>query len=502
MRSLWFEDLPTPVAETDPFQEGATYDTVVAGAGITGLSTALLLAQQGQRVAVLEARRIAAVTTGNTTGKVSLLQGTSMSSVLAAAGPEVAGHFVTANRAAQEWVLERCSGTGIAQVRDAFTYAVTPAGKRKVAKELDACTRVGMPVEAVQSEQTGLPFEVLAAVRMADQVQIHPVQLIQAIAQELRALGGVVVEGVRVTGLTAGTPVTVRTDHGKATARHVVLATGAPILDRGLHFARLEAKRSYGLAYRMPGAIPAGMYLSADAATRSLRTAPYDGTEVLVVGGNGHGVGRHSSPAAQVQDLHRWVRESFPGAERTHTWSAQDYGSSDGVPLVGPLPGTHERVLVATGYNKWGMTSGVAAALALAGRIGGTPPTWTETYAGRGLGARRALATVRFNAAVGAYVSAGWGLGELRSLPTDPPAEGTGVVGRDGVRPTAVSTVDGVIRTVSAICPHLGGVLRWNDAECTWDCPLHGSRFSAAGTVLEGPATRDLAKVDPPPSPT
>lgn len=492
MRSLWFEDLPTPLTETDPFEAGARYDVVVAGAGITGLSTALLLAQQGRQVAVLEARRVAAVTTGNTTGKVSLLQGTSLSTVLKAAGPEAARHYVSANRSAQEWVLEHCSGTGIAQVRDAFTYAVTASGKRKVAQELSACTEVGLGVEAVQSDETGLPYPVTAAVRLADQAQIHPVLLMRSLVQELRGLGGVVIEGVRVTGISADEPVTVRTDRGEVTARHLVLATGVPVLDRGLHFARLEAQRSYAMSYRVPGTIPSGMYLSADPTSRSLRTAPRHGEEVLVAGGNGHGVGRHSSPAAQVADLHRWVQDSFPGAERTHTWSAQDYSTGDGVPLVGPLPGTHERVLVATGYNKWGMTNGVAAALALAGRIGGSVPPWAETFAGRGPGAGRALATVRFNAAVGAYLGAGWGLAELRPLPTDPPEEGAGVVGREGVRPTAVSTVDGQTRKVSAICPHLGGLVRWNDTECSWDCPLHGSRFSAEGTVLEGPATRDL----------
>lgn len=492
MRSLWLDDPGTSDIETDTWEEGAAYDVVVAGAGITGLTTALLLARQGRRVAVLEARRVSAVTTGNTTGKVSLLQGTSLSSIVKAAGPEVARHYVRANTCAQEWVLERCSGTGIAQVRDAYTYAVTAAGKRKVAKELDACAGVGLPVEAVQSDQTGLPYPVRAAVRLADQVQIHPVQLMHSLVAELRELGAAVIEGVRVTGVAADDPVTLRTDQGEITARHVVLATGAPVLDRGLHFARLEAQRSYAMAYRVPGAIPAGMYLSADQTTRSLRTAPHGVGEVLIAGGNGHGVARHPSPASQVEDLHRWVQENFSGAERTHTWSAQDYSTTDSVPLVGPLPGTHERVLVATGYNKWGMTNGVAAAMALAGRVSGDLPAWAETYAGRGPGASRALATARFNAAAGAYMSAGWALAELRSLPARPPAEGAGAVGREGVRPTAVSTVDGQTRTVSAICTHLGGVLRWNDAECTWDCPLHGSRFTAAGELLEGPATRDL----------
>lgn len=473
---------------------GAAYDVVVVGAGLTGLSTALLLARQGRRVAVLEARTVGAVTSGNTTGKVSLLQGSVLSGIRRHVGPEAVAAYVAANREGQAWLVERLGQGEVLQRRDAFTYAVTQQGQHRLAGETAACREAGLAVEEIAGGDAGLPFPVRAAIRLPDQAQMHPIRLLDGVVAELRRLGGVVVEGTRMTGLRSADPCRVRTSAGEVKAGHVVLATGTPVLDRGLHFAQLEALRSYALAYRVPGDLPAGMYLSVDRATRSLRTAPVDGQELLVVGGNGHGVGRQRAPRTLVAALDGWARESFAGAELTHRWSAQDYRSFDHMPIIGPMPGTGDRVLVATGFNKWGMAGGVAAALALSGRIVGVEPTWAPALGGRVPGPRRTLELARVNAVVGAQLASGWAAAEFRATAGQPPTERAGEVGRDGVTPMAVSTVGGTTRRVSAICTHLGGVLRWNDAECSWDCPLHGSRFAADGTVLEGPATRDLPR--------
>jgi nitrite reductase/ring-hydroxylating ferredoxin subunit len=240
------------------------------------------------------------------------------------------------------------------------------------------------------------------------------------------------------------------------------------------------------------------MYLSIDAPTRSLRTAPGEqpGTQVLLVGGNGHVVGRARDTGHRVDDLEGWTKRWFPGAEVTHRWSAQDYAPAAGLPLVGVLPGSRGRVFVATGYHKWGMTNGVAAALRLVAALDDDPrPEW-------GSALDRASAVVglpgatRFSAEVGVEATRGWLGAEARTLPKAPPAEGKGVVGRSGVQPAAVSTVGGTTCRLSAVCTHLGGVVTWNEAERSWDCPLHGSRFAADGRVLEGPATTDLAVLD------
>ena len=301
-------------------------------------------------------------------------------------------------------------------------------------------------------------------------------------------------EGARVTDAETEAGVRISTTAGELLADQLILATGSPVLDRGGYFAKLEPLRSYATAYRVPGAIPQGMYLGVDHPTRSLRTIPVDGEELLMVGGNGHVVGRADSEAGAVADLQRWTGRYFPGARATHAWSAQDYRAMDRVPYVGEMPRGGGRIYVATGYNKWGMTNGVAAALSLSARLLGGSMPWAEALASRTPRPAVVLGAVAPNAKVAATLAKDWVQAELHAVPDEPPWEGEGVVGR-GARglPEAVSTVDGVTCRVSGVCTHLGGVVRWNDAEKSWDCPLHGSRFAPGGTVLEGPAVTDLA---------
>ncbi len=494
MKSLWLDRPPITVAEQAPFEAGATYDDIVVGAGLTGLTTALLLVRAGRRVALLEARSIGAVTTGNTTAKLSLLQGTRLSSILASASTATASAYVEGNREGRDWLLRYCVDHGVpVQRRDAFTYAGTRDGREAVRREYEAARSLGL--EVTFEDDAGLPFESHGAVRLADQGQFDPMDVLEALAQDFTARGGLLYEGVRVQGVDARKPARVKTTKGDVFAEHVILATGIPILDRGLYFAKLTPQRSYAIAYRVPGEIPAGMYVTADEPTRSLRTTPdpAGSGELLVVGGNGHEVGRHPSPQAQVDDLEAWTTTHFPGAERTHAWSAQDYESHNEIPFVGWLPRAHGRAFVATGYSKWGMTNAVAAAIRLSAEILGGNLPWADQLGHRITRPQSLVEGAIANLKVGAEATRGWVAAELGDVPDTPPAEGEGVVGSDGAVPVAVCTVGGITRTVSAVCSHLGGVVTWNNAERSWDCPLHGSRFSADGSLLEGPATSDLA---------
>jgi nitrite reductase/ring-hydroxylating ferredoxin subunit len=266
-------------------------------------------------------------------------------------------------------------------------------------------------------------------------------------------------------------------------------------MDRGLYFTKVTAQRSYALAFRVPTPIPRGMYISADSPTRSLRTALHDGEELLLVGGNGHPVGRHRrNPSELVADLTAWTGKWFEGAERTHMWSAQDYQAHGGVPFVGKLPRGGGHVYLATGYSKWGMTNSVAAALRISGEILDRVPQWARVLGTRVSKPASAVRYFTANAAIGFEATKGWLGAELHPLKDQDrtPAEGTGVVGAQRGEPVAISTVNGKTCAVSAICTHLGGILRFNDLEKSWDCPLHGSRFAVDGTLLEGPATSDL----------
>jgi glycine/D-amino acid oxidase-like deaminating enzyme/nitrite reductase/ring-hydroxylating ferredoxin subunit len=493
--SVWLD--PPPVIETDWFRAGAHYDVAVVGAGLTGLVTALLLARAGRQVGVLEARSVGAVTTGHSTAKVTLLQGTRLSTIVANHTERVAGAYVEGNREAQGWLTTYAAQHGLQiQRRDAYTYAGTRSGVSAVRREFDIARRLRLPVEMTDAVE--LPFPTYAAVCLPDQLQCNPVAVLSDVARELRSAGGVLIEGVRVIRVVPGERSQLITSAGGVTANDVVLATGIPFLDRGLYFAKVTAQRSYALAFRVGAPIPRGMYISADSPTRSLRTAVHADEERLLVGGNGHPVGRQkTSPSELVADLTTWTTKWFQGAERTHAWSAQDYEAHGGVPFVGKMPCGGGHVYLATGYSKWGMTNAVAAAMRISGEILDQVPAWARTLGRRVSKPASAIRYLRANAAVGVAATEGWLGAELHPLKNEErsPAEGAGVVGVVAGKPVAISTVGGRTCAVSAICTHLGGIVRFNDLEKSWDCPLHGSRFAADGTVLEGPATNHLKQL-------
>lgn len=495
MKSLWLDRESRFTSDALPDEKH--FDTIVVGAGLTGLVAALLLSRSGQRVVVFEARTLGAVTTGNTTGKLSLLQGGALSALRSQYSLKVVQAYVEANRTGQAWLTQYMEQQGVPfQRRTAITFATSDDGAQRLRKEAAVSRDAGLAVHF--SRDAGLSFPVVEALELEDQAQIHPMEVLEALAGDIREHGGLVVEGVQVQNVGSGQPVEVTTRKGSFTADTVVVATGTPILDRGLYFAKLEPNRSYAAALRMPAdaAIPSGMYLSIDPPTRSQRTYPGPDGELLLVGGYGHAGGRAKSPQAHLDALLGWARANYPGAEVTHTWSAQDYQATNLMPFFGKLPRGHGRIFFGTGYNKWGMSNGVAAALSITSDILGGQSDWASTIHHRVTSPQGAAQALKLNAGVAKRMIED--KAKVRNNPeiTDEtrPPEGSGVVGLYKGEPAAVSTVDGKVCRVSASCAHLGGLLTWNDAEKSWDCPLHGSRFTPEGKYLEGPATHHLRK--------
>lgn len=478
--------------ESPPLRGDEDRQVVVVGAGITGLTTGVLLAEAGMDVVVLEARQVAAGTTGGTTGKLTSQHGMIYADLIDRHGPQAAGAYAAANEAAIGQVRDLCDRHDIAadlSTADAYLYADVGDDVEALREELEAARRLGLAAEWVTS--TELPFAVAGAVRFTGQARLHAVRYCNGLVRAVQSLGGTVHTGTRVTKVAEhGQRVVVTTDRGQVTADHVVLATLAPITDRGFEFARLTPSRSYGIAARVDGAVPDGMYMSTGEPTRSVsHHRDGDDTYVIVVG-ESHQTG-HESGVGRDDALEAFARRHFDVVDIPFRWSAQDFVPDDRMPFVGTTA-LASRVHVAAGFQKWGLTNAMVAGRLLTDLIAGT-----DNPLGPVLSPRRANITasartfVQHNLDVARRFVGDRVHPQVDDVDDIPP--GGGAMVRVRGRMLAVSRgEDGQLTTRSAVCSHMGCIVRWNAAERSWDCPCHGSRFGRTGDVITGPATAPL----------
>lgn len=496
--SFWMRS--TPNTAYPPLGEDQEVDVAVVGGGIAGLCTAWELARDGRRVAVLEAGRIAAGTTGHTTAKVTALHGLVYDRLRRTRDAEAARQYARSQQGAVARVTEVVAELGIdcdLEPAAAVSYALDPAARGTLEAEARAAAEAGLPARFVT--ETGLPFPVSGAVWVADQAQFHPRKYLLALAEDLRARGGLIHERTRITHLAEGSPCRVTAESGHTvTARDVVVATHYPIFDRGLLFTRLSPHRELVLAAELPAdQDPGGMYITNEEGKRSVRTAPLEGTRrLLIVTGESFTPGT-GDPRERFRRLEGWTRERFPVGEPAYRWAAQDNDSSDTVPLVGPYHPGARHTYVATGFGGWGISGGVMAGQLLARLIGGDPPPWAGLYDPRRLWpvAREASRMLGMQAEVARhFVGDRLTTSHVDSVDEIPPGSGA-VVRLRGRRCAVYRAEDGTARAVSARCTHLGCLVAFNPAERTWECPCHGSRFGVDGAVLEGPAVRPLEEI-------
>lgn len=478
--------------------DGLAFDAVVIGAGITGLTAALLLKTAGLRVAVVEAGRIAAGATGYTTAKVTSQHGLTYAHLIQTHGEQKARQYAQACEAAIAQIAELVEGHRIDcdfERMPAFTYTEDPQRAGSVQEEAEAAVRLGLP--ASLTTDTDLPYEVAAAVRFDNQAQFHPRRYCLGLAGLIEGDGSSVFEGTRASGIDVEkTRHLVKTDRGEVAAEHVVQATHLPFHDPAVLFAKASAYRSYALALQVEGPAPQGMYLSAGEPVRSLRPYLAGRVSYLLVGGEGHKVGQDEHSNQRYATLEAWARDRFNVSSVDFRWSAQDYVPADGMPYLGRLSRRSKRLYAATGFKKWGMTWGTAAGMILTDLILGRPNPWAEMLEATRLNADASVShLIKENANVAKrFVGDRLSTFSAPDISTLQPGDG-GVVRANGGKLAAYRDIGGLVQAVSATCTHLGCVVSFNPAETTWDCPCHGSRFDVEGNVIEGPAVRNLDKV-------
>lgn len=430
MASLWQETTKLPSFE--PLKADQKTDVLIIGGGLAGLLCAYFLHQAGVDYILVEADRIGQGATGHTTAKVTAQHGLIYQELLRKFGPERAQMYYEANHAALERYAGLCKTIHCGfERRDAYVYSVDCADKLE--QELSALDRLGIPADGI--DRLPLPFATAGAVRFRNQAQFEPLKFAAGIAEGLN-----IYEHTAVREYTGGA---VKTDHGSIAADQIIVTTHFPIFNKhGGYFLKLYQHRSYVLALENAPQVD-GMYVDEAPKGMSFR----DAGDLLLIGGGDHRTGKQGGGWAE---LRAFAERHYPKASETYHWAAQDCMSLDGVPYIGQY-GTHTPGLyVATGFNKWGMTSSMAAAMILCDLVQGRENPYAAVFS---------------------------------------PA-------RTSLRPQLL--VNGVEAAVNLLtptrprCPHMGCALKWNKAERTWDCPCHGSRFGEAGALLDGPATGDL----------
>ncbi|MDQ3920248.1 MAG: FAD-dependent oxidoreductase [Acidobacteriota bacterium] len=490
--SLWIAT--TPETDYPRLPEDLTVDVAVLGGGITGIATAYLLKQSGATVAVVEAGRIVKGVTGNTTAKITSLHSLIYDHLISQFGEERARLYGEAQEAAKEKIDAVASGLNIDcdfRRASAYTYTLLDEEVGQVEAEVKAAAMLGLPASFVES--TELPFAVKAAVRFDNQAQFHPRKYLLALAERVAGGGSHVFEETRALDVEEGDTCTVKTSRGTIRAKSVVFATHFPYQDPNVYFAAMHPVRSYVLGCRLNGPVPQGMYVSVGTPHHSVRNNPYEGGEIVMLGGEHHKTGQGGDTSDHYLRLEEWARANFDVHSVEFRWSTQDNSTVDQVPYIGKLSAGSERLYVATGFGGWGMTNSHVAAMLLTDMISGKKNDWEDVFDPsrfKPVTSARDFVGENLNVAkefMGDRVSTPE-LDDLGKIPTG----GGEVVEWKGERVAIYKDEGGGIHSCSATCTHMGCIVHWNGAEKSWDCPCHGSRFDFDGRVIQGPANEDL----------
>jgi glycine/D-amino acid oxidase-like deaminating enzyme/nitrite reductase/ring-hydroxylating ferredoxin subunit len=490
-----------------PLKEDLTTDVCVVGAGLAGVSAAYVLARMGRRVVVLDDGPIGGGETARTTAHLASALDDRFTELERLHGEEgarlAARSHATAIDAIEEIVRDERIDCGFERL-DGYLFAPPGLPPERLDEELAAARRAGLTVDRVAAAPVPLR-NVGPALRFANQAQFHPLRYLDGLARALEARGGRIFTETRVVHVEDGAPVRVETARGPVVAAaSVVVATNSPIVDRVAIHTKQAPYRTYAIAAPVAGDIPRALYWdlceSADECARGgsyhyVRLTSGMDDELLVVGGRDHKTGQADDADERLAALEAWTRERFPIGNVAHAWSGQVLEPIDGLASIGRDPGSRN-VYVATGDSGHGMTHATIAGLLLTSLIALGEHPWESLYSPARLPMRAAGTFAEENLNV-AVQYAGW----LPTTRTDPeslrPGEAA-VLQRGFTKVAAYRDESGILHERSAVCVHLGCIVRWNDFERSWDCPCHGSRYDPDGTPLDGPAATPLAEVEAP----
>jgi glycine/D-amino acid oxidase-like deaminating enzyme/nitrite reductase/ring-hydroxylating ferredoxin subunit len=488
---LYLTDFP-------PLSDTVETDIAIVGAGITGVTTGLLLQQAGYDVVIVDAHPVGYGVSGFNSGHLtSLMLDSKLRQIIADFGEE-ATRAVTqgicdainlVERLVQDFRIE-CDFQRV----PGYLFAEQSSQLHALREEYEAATRAGLPVN--RTFNVPLPFNVEEAIMVPEQARFHPLKYVQALALAFHKNGGRVFENSRVSQLVPpanGQDFQVMTQGGQVIAKDVVLATHTPIGVRPLTQARLEPMRSYIIGVRSSDPLGDALYWDMEEPYHYLRLTHDDAGPLILIGGEDHKPGDRKDPAQCFLRLENYAVERFTVKSVDYRWSAQFYDPADGLPYIGKFSG----VYIATGYSGEGLTFGTLAARLITDQICGIHHPCTEILQP---GRAKPLASVGGILSENIHSVAHFVKDRLRKPDIDSPAHvplGEGAICRYNNKKVAVyHSPEGALHILSPVCTHMNCIVGWNSVEKSWDCPCHGGRFDAIGRVLNGPPVHDLEPLE------
>ena len=490
-QSYWLSSTPTTNYLT--LDKDIDVDIVIVGGGLAGISCAYLLQKEGYKITVLEADRICQGATAHTTAKIASQHGLIYSKIKTQLGKEMAKQYAEANETAISEIKKiidehQIDCDYISQ--PAFVYTAQEKYIKQIEEETKTAQELG--IKASYVEEIPFPIPIYAAVRFDNQAQFHPRKYVLSLANIIQN-NVHIFENTRAVNIEEDDRYVIITEQGKKVrAEKVIIASQYPFYNKkGMYFSRLYPKRSYIVGFYAKEKYPGGMYINSEDPTRSLRSQQTNKGELVLVVGSNHTTGQKEDTEKRYEELINFAKDIFTVEDIPYRWSTQDYDTPDGIPYIGHFTSDTPNMYVATGFQKWGMTNSMVAAMIIRDMIVEGKSKWQDIY---NPSRKNIISSAKNFIIENLKVAENLLEGKLSPLPDDidvKPTEAK-VAKIKGERIGIYRDEEGEYHLVNTTCPHMGCELNWNPAEKSWDCPCHGSRFTYKGEIIEGPAVKSL----------
>ncbi|MGM9478105.1 FAD-dependent oxidoreductase [Pedobacter sp. GSP4] len=473
------------------------YDALIVGAGITGLTTGLLLAQQGKACLIVEAHSLGFGTSGGTTAHLNTFLDATYPEIDSDFSPEASRQLASATSEIIEMIrknIETFSIEADFEYKQAYLYSQNKKESDQLSDILQSSKAAGLHVD--QADQNGLPIPFEKAIRFEKQAQFHPIKYLLGLAKAFKDLGGEIIENTFVNGSEKADGIhMVNTGSGKFKAKHIVYATHIP---PGINILSLRNApyRSYVLGVKLKnGPYPDALCYDMQEPYHYFRTHQVDGEQYLIAGGEDHKTG-HGDPEQALINLEDYLRKYFDISEVSFKWSSQYYVPVDGLPYIGQLPAGDEGIFVATGFNGNGMILGSLSGRIISDEILGRENELTELLSPSRLKPLSGFKEfIKENADV-AYHFLADRFGAAEQPIADLPKGSGKLLEVEGEELAVYKDPEGKVTALNPVCTHAGCIVQWNPTELSWDCPCHGGRFCVQGKVLTGPPRKDLEQIE------